>query len=483
MDIKSFTVGDSATGLLIDGVDGTPYVGASLTIDSERGIVLEVPYIDDVRILQFKHVKEWFIDRKVPPNLILQTVDGDLGLFGNQWKGYRNSSNQSLGMIRPNELLIGEYDGDLSQPLLLGKVRSRIDGLSEWTSIRSIDFSHITDDQGLIKELNVKAKPVESDTWCQGDATMQIVSEWRTSYPDQGSRYGLNIDDGTVLVSCFDSPRSFMDHLGEQKKVRDLLTLLMGRSIHFRQHKVSSPQVVEKSLVGTVIAKPRSLLISSATVNEYVQPIPKKQDFNWSLANFDEIGVEGLESWAKKYAQWSPKFIFPVVGILSRDKPFAEEKVNILSMAIEAAGMLLGVQPGERTTYTSGKKPRPTTSTYFYRCLEVVNISWGDIAPNYIGLARGLAKTYNATKHYNDGQYPEPEVIVLSSKVMEYLVRLIALHLIDTKGELLDKFRKKPGLLRLVSLHRHLAVSFHENGTAIPYVSSRGDEHENEEQR
>lgn len=480
MDIKSLTIGDSATGLLIDGVEGTPYVAASLTIDTERGIVLEIPYIDHAGVAQFQHVSKWFLDRQVPHNLILQTVDGDLGLFGNQWKGYRNSSNQSLGMIRPNELLVGEYDGDLSQPLLLENVRSRIDGLSEWTSIRSIDFSHITDDQGLIKELNVRAKPVASDTWCQGDATMQIVSEWRTSYPDKESRYGLNIDEGTVLVSCFDSPRPFADHLGEQKKVRDLLTLLVGRSIHFRQHKVSSPQVVEKSLANTVIANPRSALISSTTVKEYDQPTPKSQDFNWSLAHFDEIGVDGLEAWAGKYAQWGPKFILPAVGILSRDKSFAEEKVNILSMTIEAAGSLLGRQPGEERTYKPGKKPGPSTSTYFYRCLAVVNIYWGDIAPNCVGLARGLAKTYNATKHYNNGQYPEPEVIVLASKVMEYLVRLIALHLVDTKGNLLDSFRKEPGPLRISALHRHLAVSFDENGTVVPYVVSSVNEQEPE---
>lgn len=237
MDISSLLSGDSVTGLLVDGEDGTPYVGATLTIDAERGIVLEIPYIEHPEVPQFQHVAKWFKDRQVPPNMILQTVDGDLGLFGNQWKGYRDSNNQSLGMIRPNELVVGEYNGELSQPLLLEKVRSRIDGLSEWTSIRSIDFTRITDDQGLIKELNVKAKPVASDTWCQGEATMQIVSEWKTSYPDKESRYGLNIDEGTVLVSNFDSPRSFRDHLKEQSKVRDLLTLLVGRSIHFRRHK------------------------------------------------------------------------------------------------------------------------------------------------------------------------------------------------------------------------------------------------------
>jgi len=404
--------------------------------------------------------------------MILQTVDGDLGLFGNQWKGYRDSNNQSLGMIRPNELVVGEYNGELSQPLLLEKVRSRIDGLSEWTSIRSIDFTRITDDQGLIKELNVKAKPVASDTWCQGEATMQIVSEWKTSYPDKESRYGLNIDEGTVLVSNFDSPRSFRDHLKEQSKVRDLLTLLVGRSIHFRQHKVSSARVIEKSLAGTVLGNPLSPLISSATVLEHDQPTPKNQDFNWSLAHFDEIGVDGLQAWAGKYAQWGPKFIFPAVSIFSRDNVFAEEKVNTLSMTVEAAGTLLGRQLGEEITYKPGKKPGPSTSTYVYRCLAVLNVYWNEIAPNCVGLARGLAKTYNATKHYNKGKYPEPEVIVLSSKVLEYLVRLIALYLVDTKGHLLDKYRKAPGLLRLGGWHRHLAISFDENGTAIPYNPS-----------
>ncbi|QRQ78614.1 hypothetical protein [Glutamicibacter protophormiae] len=139
-----------------------------------------------------------------------------------------------------------------------------------------------------------------------------------------------------------------------------------------------------------------------------------------------------------------------------------------------------GTPLGKPRTYKPGKKPGPSTSTYFYRCLAVVNIYWGDIAPNCVGLARGLAKTYNATKRYNNGQYPEPEVIVLASKVMEYLVRLIALHLVDTKGNLLDSFRKEPGLLRISALHRHLAVSFDENGTVVPYVVSSVNEQEPE---
>lgn len=473
MDSNSLTNGDSVAGLLVDGTEGTPYVGASLKIDSDRGILLQIPYIDHPEVQQFKHVNEWFKNREMPLNMILQTVEGDLGLFGNRWKGYKTTNTQSLGTVVPSELLIGEYEGDLSDPLLLDEVRTRIDGLAEWTSIRSIDFSHVTDDQGLIKELSVNAKPIMSDTWRQGEATMHFVSEWKTSYPNQEVRMGLNIDEGTVLVSQFENPRPFKEHLNEQRKIRHLLTLLSGIPLHFRQHKASSSEIVEKSAVGRVIRKPRNHLISSETIMDYFQPVPHSQDFKGILAHFDELGVKGLEAWSEKYDLWGPKFIFPAVALMSREKVFVEDTVNTLSMTIEAAGMILGKQPEEESTYSKGKNPSPTTSTYFYRCLRFLGTEWGEIAPNYEALARGLAKTYNATKHYNKGQYPAPEVLTLAGKTLTYLVRLIALHLADTTGQLLEQFKTKPGPLRLAGWHRHLGVSFDESGRVVPFVAGQ----------
>ncbi|MGP6178174.1 hypothetical protein ACTU6U_12855, partial [Microbacterium sp. A196] len=44
MAITSLTPGQSYVGLLIDGVTGTPYTGATLRME-DRGPVVDVPYI------------------------------------------------------------------------------------------------------------------------------------------------------------------------------------------------------------------------------------------------------------------------------------------------------------------------------------------------------------------------------------------------------------------------------------------------------
>lgn len=465
MSLKSLSSGDTVAGLLVDGVEETPYTGATLKMESPMGVMVEIPYIDHPEANQFSHVAHWFKTRTPPKNLTLQTPDGEVGLFGIRWMGHRPGDALSLGRLKPRETLLGEYNGNLDEPLLIDKARSRIDGLAEWTSLRSIDFWPESDDQGSFKQLTVNAKPVDGGTWKQGDATMQFVSEWRTSLPDKTIRRGLNIDEDAVLVSQFPTPRPFLEHLAEQRKVVHLLTLTSGLPIHFREHKVTSPNIVTRTIDGTVRSHPNTPLISADTVQDYAQPAPASSDFNWFLASFDRLGIKGMKSWSENYERWS-KFIYPAVGLLGRNKPFAEDVVNTLSMSIEAAGHLIGKRPGEECTY-AGKNL--VTSTYVYRCLEVVGVHWGEIAPDYEALARGLGKTYNATKHFNKGKYPDAEVLYLVSEVLRYIVRLLALHLADDTGDLLADFKKEGTLLRLKNLHKHYGVSFDTKGNVVPY--------------
>lgn len=465
MSLKSLNTGDTVAGLLVDGVEETPYTGATLKMESSTGVIVEIPYVDHPEANQFDHVAHWFKTRTPPMNLALLTPEGEIGLFGIRWTGHRFGAGLALGKLKPRETLLGEYDGNLDEPLLIDKARSRIDGLAEWTSLRSIDVLPESDDQGLLKQLTINAKPVDGGTWNQGEATMRFVSEWRTSLPNKTTRRGLNIDEDVVLVSQFPTPRTFREHLAEQRKVVHLLTLVSGLPIHFREHKVTSPGIVTRSLAGTVLDHPNSPLISGDTVQDYAHPAPASNDFNLLLASFDQLGIKGMKSWSEKYDRWS-KFILPAVGLLGRNRPFAEDVVNTLSMCIEAAGHLIGKRAGEECTY-AGKKL--VTSTFVFRCLDVVGVHWGEIAPNYEGLARGIGKTYNATKHFNEGKYPDAEVLYLVSAVIRYIVRLLALHLADETGALLAAFKEEGALLRLKNLHKHYGVSFDAKGNVVLY--------------
>ena len=59
-------IGDSISGLLTDGVEGAPWVGATLKVDRRRGLLVEVPYLQGADDGQFEPVRHWFESRKAP---------------------------------------------------------------------------------------------------------------------------------------------------------------------------------------------------------------------------------------------------------------------------------------------------------------------------------------------------------------------------------------------------------------------------------
>src|SRR5699024_9123624 len=181
MEIESLEFGQSVAGLLIDGVDDTPYTGATLKLERRRGAVVEIPFIEQDEQNQFSHVSDWCNTTNPPLNMYLETPDGRIGLFGNHWDGHRLSGGVSLGKIRPREVLIGPCEAPLDTPLDLDKVHSRIDGLQVWTGLQSVTHVPSTDSNGFTQSLSVNAERKHSESWRQGDATLHFQSTWKTT--------------------------------------------------------------------------------------------------------------------------------------------------------------------------------------------------------------------------------------------------------------------------------------------------------------
>lgn len=462
MDISAIGFGQSIAGLLVDGVEATPYTGATLKMDRDRGVVLEIPYIEQDETRQFSHVNDWFMNKTPPTNMYLMTPDGNIGLFGNRWRGHVITGGITLGKVMPGETLLGPCEAPLNKPLILNEVSSRIDGLQAWTRIKSINQAPRIDSTNLIQSIDVNIATVESKSWRQGEATLHFRSEWKTDRPIEGYEGGLNIDDGTVLVSSFPEERPFFEHLVEQRKVAGLLTLLSGGPIHFRQHKVSAKSIVLRALSGDIYHRsPRIPLISADTVREFDMPRPSISDLNWILSDFDQVGVSGLEQWAAGYEKWK-RFILPAAGVFGRRGLYLEDVIVSLSYSIEAAGQIIGPRPGEENTYFN--RNRPTTSTFVYRCLESLDVDWGPIAPNLCALARAIANTYNSIKHYDRGDFPAPDVQRVIGVVLRFTARLLALYIIDDTGDLLTDYRKERALLRAHNIFEQSDIRFDETG-------------------
>lgn len=464
MDIGSISAGDSIAGLLVDGVDSTPYTGATLNIELERGVVVEIPYIEQDPSGQFDHVSHWFTTQSPPKNMYLLTPDGNIGLFGNRWNGHTTRDSISLGKVMPAETVLGPCEAPLSKPLVLNEVCSQIDGLQSWTRLRSLNSVPITNMDNLVQTLDVRVSATKSDSWRQGEATLYFQSNWQTADSSKGFEGGLNINDETMLVSSFLDERPFIDHLTEQRRVVSLLTLLSGGPIHFRGHQVSAQSIVLRLLNGEIYQRsPRVPLISIHTVRELVLPKPSKSDLNWMLSDFESIGVSGLELWAAAFDKWK-KFILPSAGLLGRKRPYMEDVITTLSFSVEAAGQIIGIRPEEDNTYFRG---RPTTSTFVFRCFDVLNVDWGELAPDLFALARAVSNVYNGIKHFNSGDFPDPEVQRVVSVVLRYTVRLLALYIIDQSDELMTGYRKKRALLRAHNIFEQSEVRFDDRGNPV----------------
>jgi hypothetical protein len=152
------------------------------------------------------------------------------------------------------------------------------------------------------------------------------------------------------------------------------------------------------------------------------------------------------------------------MSILGRPNAYAEDTIISTYVSIEAAGGVIGKREGERATYTRGKSPGPSTSTYAYRCLDALNVAWPDRISDRVALARGLAKVYNDLKHYSPNDYPDHDVLQVVNEINEQIVRLLAIYITGRAEELLEGFRRGEHLHDLKFLLDEYGLRVDSNG-------------------
>ncbi|WP_420111320.1 hypothetical protein [Pseudactinotalea sp.] len=435
------SVGDGVTGLLIDGLTETPYVAATLKVES-TGLVLEVPYIMHGETDQFRHLEQWFSGRMPPANLQLYTNGGTISLFDITWGGH-SERQIAVGILRPALAVLHGRDGDLSDPLTVATLQSRVDGLNEWGKSSAIEIDHHVDSARLVTGLSISVSSVPAATWRQGDAVMTIRASWSTEETTDEAGRAMRILDNLILESTFEhGARSVAEHLREHRKVVDLLTILFGGRTRYLGHLVKDARFVDYSLGGTVIGHPTVELFSRQTIAD--RPIRNSPPTSLTrpLASLAELGVDALVKWSQNYDEWK-RFILPSAGAFRRESPYLEDSITSMCIAMEAGGQILGQVPGEAATY--GRK-RPTLATYVYRCLSAIGVDWGENISSTVGLARAIATNGNTLKHPDRGAYPDYTQSYVVRMVSELTVRLLALYLAGGASDVLADYRKVSGL-------------------------------------
>ncbi|MGW7519719.1 ApeA N-terminal domain 1-containing protein [Streptomyces sp. NPDC054796] len=438
MALEKLEFGDSLAGLLIDGVDETPFVVATLTYSEDRGVRIEVPYLHHSETGQFKVAENWFDSGATPKNLAFVTRGGTLSLFGCRYSGHSMNFGHgyAMGYITPDEVVMHGRDGNFSDDLTVSEFASELDGLPEWTRFRSVTHERETGDDGRLRRVTVTAKNVEEFSWDQNDATMYLKAVWSSS-PSSVSSPEFRITEWVSLGSRFTSPRPLSEHLTEHRKVASLIKLNFGQAIYFRRHKIRDSRFPDKLLSGEHVGNSFREAICRQTFRDSLQPKPSAKKLRRPIFHLAQVSEEGVRGWSESYTTWK-RFIEPSVSVLSRPRAALEDIVVNASMSLEAAGILLGHASGEEETHSRSGKP--TTATYTFRGIASLGLDWRGIAETPVGLARAIANNYNTIKHYDRGEFPDQRETYFVSQVAMMVVRLLAVNLVDPSGQLVQQY-------------------------------------------
>lgn len=461
MNWSELEFGDSVAGLLGDGVDDTPYVGATFHLTDTQGVIVEVPYLSRHGAPQFANVDEWFAQRSPPENMILYTPEGAVSMFDVAWSGHSENwggGKSSIGKLRPHEVVFAHREGSLADPLIVKELHSHIDALSPWSRANAISTQSETDENGRVQAVNIRMVGGPVLSWQQGDATMELVSHWTHSPVRDGVASVTTLQDSVTLVSEFESgPRPFWDHFVEQRKIATLLVFLFGKPISFRKHQIRDDRFPARyGGGGEVYNVPLRELLSRNTIGERRRPVPTTDELGHPLVYLAGVGAEGLTAWSNAYEPWA-RFIVPSSGVLNRRELFVEDVVLSTSLSLEAAGDLLGEKEGERSTW---HRSRPTTATYAYRCLRDLGLAWTDRIESITGLARAIANNYNDLKHAARGEFPDHVRTFLVSYVNRLIVQAVAVSLTSSSDRLREAFQQSREMSGISEL-------FHNNGMRI----------------
>lgn len=460
MEKKKLVLGESLTGLIVDGIADTPYVAGLLTYDT-RGVRVEVPYISE-GVKQFESVSSWAKDMHPPSNLLFICDRQSVTLYGCRVTSARETiggNGLSTVQITPREVVFKDREGDHDDDLKVTEMRSRIDGLSEWTNFRSTSVTPVSDDAGLAKKLIVEVESKPPVSWTIGDVTFSLKSDWTSNR----NGLGLEVHEWVNLHTSFDTPRTCDEHLAEQRKFVSLLALIYGTAVCFRQHSVRDSRFNARGLTGALQSNSFYELVSSATVGDYERPKDKKK-FSRGLSGLAQVTPRGLENWFSAYSEWE-RVIQPIAGTLQRPQSFVEDHVVNACIGLEAAGHIIGTLAGEEATYP---RQNPVLATHIYRCLQTVGLDWTGVATSTAALAKGIAKIYNDLKHYDRFDYPPGEHSYLIGKVAILTARLLSLRLFDAGIDLSANFEAKQALMQIEDNMTSLGLHINEDGHFIP---------------
>lgn len=419
------------TGLLIDGVGDTPYVVGTLTHKNKGRVECSIPFVR-YPTAQFTSANRWFDmhNGTLPKNLLFEDERGSVSLFGVTTQFASLGTGVSLGKFSASSIVFAGTEGALDEEFRVQKLRTKMDGLTDWVAAEAISVRSIADDEGRLTGLDVSVKSPEEIRWSSGEAKMTLDVHWNWT----GGRE-LKVAEYVLLRSEFvDGKAKPTEHLEQHRMVRALLVISSGGTIAYREHWIMDEHFPLRMLNGDHVDIPWQSAIFSQTVREHYAETPRDDHMLRSMVTFNHLGSTGMEAWAAVYKRWR-RPVDVLFGLLSEPARFIEDRLLASSMAIEATGHLIGPVANE-APYKGRNVP---FSNQVYRCLHIAGFDPEGIAASEKAFAIAAANIYRRIKH-PEHEMPDSMHSWLISHVLEVVARAVLIGQIPNAQHAVESF-------------------------------------------
>ena len=447
--------GCTEIGIIKDHSDSSHSIVGMLSASEEASPVIRMPYLTagffgpSPGAGQFKRIAEWFSSEVFPSHLSFDAGDLRVQLFGCRFSSRRESmdgESTSTAIMTPEVTVVSSENNQSQEPLLFQELSSSVDGLLQWSALRAVSYKPDQQEDGLVRSFSITATTMDAITWRAGAAELSLDIRW-LGRPDVTfssatlpTTSQAMIETSTWLTTAFDEPQLIEVHLEKQRDLVALLLLVYGAPIRFRQHRTSDDRFGAQSHV-----------VYARTWRQHHEELKRPNGYQEPVFRLKDIGVAGLERWYSKDKRWR-RAVSPLYGLLQRDSYVVEDVAIAALISLEASGQLI-----EEPIVPPTKLP--PLATHVYQCLSHINLDWEKMPFDQIRLSLALARNYNDVKHFDRGDFPEPEVTHALGSFALYVARYVILSVASERiVENHLKSSSSQGFLRSKDRLKHLNI-------------------------
>ncbi|NYF09773.1 hypothetical protein HDC94_000929 [Leifsonia sp. AK011] len=267
-------------------------------------------------------------------------------------------------------------------------------------------------------------------------------------------------DNQPYLQTTTEGGATVYDHYQAQLPIRALLTLVHGRALAWRSHRLRDHEFPTWMLDGSDREPSAVEVVLEATVRQHRAEVPASSDFVFSAFGLNDLGPKGLTSWVELCRDDDfRRAVEPAVEVINGATRFLEPQLMMLAISLDRFGYFR-FQDGNR---------RPMHD-HINKCLEQAGLDWPEIGPR-LGIAKAISNVNNDLKHPDRSDYPETDELAAITRLAELIVRMQLFDILGVSDELRAAFLRSNDALQAVQAFTTLGITVTLGGKFVHSIS------------